>query len=321
MTPSTFIWHNGELKAWQDATVHVSAHALHYGSSVFEGLRVYACHDGPAFFRLPEHTHRLFDSARIHGLDIGYSPEQIDRACHATVAANGLKAAYVRPIVFAGAGGLGVVPSPDAPVELVILAFEWGSYLGEAAERGADVCVSSWQRPAPNTMPAWAKAGGNYLSSQLISREAQRNGYDEGIALGTNGLLSEGAGENLFLVRDGELLTPPASAGILAGITRASVLSLAADLGLKARECELPREALYTADEAFFTGTAAEITPIRSVDRQPIGSGQPGPITLQLRQAFFGLFNGQTPDRHGWLERLDLAAAQEWPTRNLAASA
>jgi len=218
------------------------------------------------------------------------------------IRANAMPSAYVRPIVFRGAGGLGVLAKDDAPVDVAIIALNWGAYLGEAAERGADVCVSSWHRPAPNTLPSWAKAGGNYLSSQLIGLEARRNGYDEGIALGHNGMLSEGAGENLFLVKRGRLLTPPSSAGILAGITRDSVITLAADLGIAVEERELPREALYSADEVFLTGTAAEITPVRSVDRKAIGKGAPGPVTQQLRQAFFGLFDGRTHDKWGWLD-------------------
>ncbi|MDW2980010.1 MAG: branched-chain amino acid transaminase [Rhodanobacter sp.] len=296
-----FLWHNGRIKPWNEASVHVSTHALHYGSSVFEGERVYATPDGPAYFRLADHTRRLFESARVYEIEIGYSEAEIDAACHEVIRANGLKSAYVRPIVFRGAGGLGVLAKPGAPVEVAIMAMEWGAYLGDAAERGADVCVSSWQRPAPNTIPSWAKAGGNYLSSQLIGLEARRGGYDEGIALGVNGMLSEGAGENLFLVKRGKLLTPPSSAGILAGITRDSVLTLAATLGIAAEERELPREALYTADEMFMTGTAAEITPVRSVDRKSVGNGTPGPVTRALREAFFGLFDGRTDDQWGWL--------------------
>ncbi|WP_426661073.1 branched-chain amino acid transaminase [Rhodanobacter aciditrophus] len=297
-----FLWHNGRIKPWAEASVHVSAHALHYGSSVFEGERVYATPNGPAYFRLADHTRRLFESARVYEIEIGYGEAAIDAACHEVIRANGLQSAYVRPIVFRGAGGLGVLPRDGAPVEVAIMALEWGAYLGDAAERGADVCVSSWHRPAPNTFPSWAKAGGNYLSSQLIGLEARRGGYDEGIALGVNGLLSEGAGENLFLVKRGKLLTPPSSAGILAGITRDSVLTLAAELGIAVEERDLPREALYTADEVFMTGTAAEITPVRSVDRKPVGSGKPGPVTRALREAFFGLFDGRTHDKWGWLE-------------------
>jgi branched-chain amino acid aminotransferase len=296
-----FLWHNGRIKPWAEATTHVSTHALHYGSSVFEGERVYATPHGPAYFRLAEHTRRLFESARVYEIEIGYSEDEINAACLELIRANAMPSAYVRPIVFRGAGGLGVLAKDGAPVEVAIMAMAWGAYLGEAAERGADVCVSSWHRPAPNTLPSWAKAGGNYLSSQLIGLEARRNGYDEGIALGHNGLLSEGAGENLFLVKRGTLLTPPSSAGILAGITRDAVITLAADLGIAVEERDLPREALYAADEVFMTGTAAEITPVRSVDRKAIGKGAPGPITQQLRQAFFGLFDGRTEDRWSWL--------------------
>lgn len=301
MTQPNLIWHNGRLKPWHEATVHVSAHALHYGSSVFEGERVYATPRGPAYFRLAEHTRRLFESARIYEIDIGYSEDEINQACLDLIAANGMQSAYVRPIVFRGAGGLGVLPKPGAPVDVSIMALDWGAYLGDAIEHGADVCVSSWNRPAPNTFPSWAKAGGNYLSSQLIGFEAQRGGYDEGIALGTNGLLSEGAGENLFLVRRGTLFTPSSSAGILAGITRDTVITLARELGYAVEERDLPREALYTSEEIFMTGTAAEITPVRSVDRKAVGAGKPGPVTRALQKAFFGLFDGSVADTHGWL--------------------
>lgn len=307
MSNTPFLWHNGRIKAWADASVHVSTHALHYGSSVFEGERVYATPQGPAYFRLAEHTRRLFESAAIYEIEIGYSEDEINAACLELIRANAMRSAYVRPIVFRGAGGLGVLPKGGSPVEVAIMALDWGAYLGDALEKGADVCVSSWHRPAPNTLPSWAKAGGNYLSSQLIGLEARRGGYDEGIALGHNGLLSEGAGENLFLVKRGKLLTPPSSAGILAGITRDSVLTLAADLGITVEERDLPREALYTADEVFMTGTAAEITPVRSVDRKVVGKGEPGPITRQLQQAFFGLFDGRTEDRWGWLSLVNAA--------------
>lgn len=313
MSPTSLIWHNGRLKPWHEATVHVGAHALHYGSSVFEGERVYATPQGPAYFRLADHTRRLFESARIYEIDIGYSEEAINAACIELIAANAMPSAYVRPIVFRGAGGLGVLAQPGAPVEVAIMALDWGAYLGEAIEHGADVCVSSWQRPAPNTVPSWAKAGGNYLSSQLIGLEARRGGYAEGIALGSNGLLSEGAGENLFLVRRGVLYTPPSSAGILAGITRDTVMTLARELGYAVEERDLPREALYTSDEIFMTGTAAEITPVRSVDRKAVGSGRPGPVTRALQQAFFGLFDGRTADRWGWLTPVHAAAADRAP--------
>ncbi|HET8765274.1 MAG TPA: branched-chain amino acid transaminase [Rhodanobacter sp.] len=305
MNHTAFVWHNGQLKPWHEATVHVSTHALHYGSSVFEGERVYATPDGPAYFRLADHTQRLFESAKVYEIDVGYSEAEINAASHAVIRANHLQSAYVRPIVFRGAGGLGVLPRGEAPVDVAIMALEWGKYLGEAAERGADVCVSSWHRPAPNTFPSWAKAGGNYLSSQLIGLEARRGGYDEGIALGPNGLLSEGSGENLFVVKRGKLITPPTSAGILAGITRDSVLTLAAELGIAVEERDLPREALYSADEVFMTGTAAEITPVRSVDRKPVGTGKPGELTRTLQQAFFGLFDGSTADKWGWLTKVD----------------
>ena len=312
MSNMPFLWHNGRIKPWADASVHVSTHALHYGSSVFEGERVYATPQGPAYFRLAEHTRRLFESAAIYEIEIGFSEDEINAACVELIRANAMRSAYVRPIVFRGAGGLGVLPKGGSPVEVAIMALDWGAYLGDAVEKGADVCVSSWHRPAPNTLPSWAKAGGNYLSSQLIGMEARRGGYDEGIALGHNGLLSEGAGENLFLVKRGKLLTPPSSAGILAGITRDSVLTLAADLGIAVEERDLPREALYTADEVFMTGTAAEITPVRSVDRKVVGAGTPGPITRQLQQAFFGLFDGRTEDRWGWLTTVHSeAVAQE----------
>lgn len=319
MSHTSLIWHNGRLKPWHEATVHVSAHALHYGSSVFEGERVYATPQGPCFFRLAEHTRRLFESAKIYEIDIGYSEEAINQACIDVVAANGMASAYVRPIVFRGAGGLGVMPKPGSPVDVSIMALDWGAYLGDALEHGADVCVSSWNRPAPNTFPSWAKAGGNYLSSQLIGFEAQRGGYAEGIALGTNGLLSEGAGENLFLVRRGVVMTPTSSAGILAGITRDTVMTLARSLGYAVEERDLPREALYTSDEIFMTGTAAEITPVRSVDRKPVGDGRPGPVTRALQQAFFGLFDGRTPDTHGWLTPVTSAQATRAAVEDIAA--
>jgi len=300
MKSTNLIWHNGHLKPWAEATVHVSAHALHYGSSVFEGERVYATPRGPQFFRLADHTRRLFSSARVYGIDVGYSPAAIDEACHAVVRANDMSSAYVRPLVFRGCGGLGVLPAEDV-VDVAILALPWGSYHGDARENGADVCVSSWNRAAPNTFPSWAKAGGNYLNSQLVALEARRGGYAEGIALGTNGLLSEGAGENLFLVLNGTLLTPPTGAGVLVGITRDSVITLASSLGIPFAERELPREALYYAEEIFMTGTAAEVTPVRSVDGVSVGAGGVGPITRTLQDAFFGLFDGRTEDRWGWL--------------------
>jgi len=309
MQATELIWHNGEFKPWFAATTHVMTHALHYGSSVFEGIRVYDCQGEPAGFRMREHLQRLHDSARVYRMELPYSVGRLHQVCAELVLRNGLPSAYLRPIAYRGYGPLGVAPKQGNPIELAIAAFVWGAYLGEEArERGARVCVSSWQRLAPNTIPSGAKAGGNYLSSQLISMEAHRLGYDEGIGLAADGTLSEGAGENLFVVRNGVLFTPPQSASILAGITRDSVMTLARDLGVEVREMPLSREMLYLADELFFTGTAAEITPIASVDDIPVGPGHRGPLTQRLQDLFFGLFDGRTEDRHGWLEPLREAA-------------
>ncbi len=313
---SKFIWKNGELLPWQEATVHVLSHAIHYGSSVFEGVRVYATPEGPAAFRLEEHVDRLFDSARIHRIPMPFDREALLSACEQVVVENGLESAYLRPIVFRGYGGLGLVPGEDVDTEVVVAAVSWGRYLGEQAmEQGVDVAVTSWQRPAPNTVPTLAKAGGNYLSGSLISAEAKRHGYGEGIALSNDGLVSEGAGENLFVVRDGVLCTPPVASSILGGITRDTVIEMAAELGFPVREQAMPREMLYLADEAFFTGTAAEITPIRSIDGITVRAGGRGPITRQFQDRFFGLFDGSTPDRHGWLTRFahPMTHAQEMP--------
>jgi len=298
------IWYNGTMVAWKDATVHVLAHALHYGSTVFEGVRCYPTAKGPVIFRLTDHTKRLFDSAKIYRIDIPYTQEQINTACREVIRVNGLNnGAYMRPFAFRGYGEIGVAPKISPPVETVIAAFEWGAYLGaEGLENGIDVCVSSWQRLAPNTIPALGKAAGNYLSSQLISMEAKRLGFAEGIGLSTDGTVSEGAGENLFLIRGGVIYTPAVDNSILQGITRDSVVQLARAHGFEVREQAIPREMLYLADEIFFTGTAAEVTPVRSVDRITIGAGKRGPITEVLQSAFFGLFNGKTPDKHGWLE-------------------
>lgn len=308
--PSQFIWFNGKLVPWEKATVHVLSHALHYGSSVFEGIRAYETHKGVCIFRLKEHTHRLFDSAKIYRMDLPFSEQQISDACRTVVAANGLlRGAYVRPLALRGYGELGVTPKVEPPVEVAIAAYEWGAYLGaEGLENGVDVCVSSWQRVAPNTIPAIAKAGGNYLSSLLIGLEAKRLGFDEGIGLSPEGLVSEGAGENLFLVKDGVIHTPTLAHSILGGITRDTVMRLARERGLEVREGAIPRELLYLADELFFTGTAVEITPIRSVDRIPVGHGKRGPITESLQNAFFGLFSGRTPDKWGWLDPIDMQA-------------
>mgnify|MGYP001026584608 CR=1 FL=1 len=305
------IWFNGKLVPWEKATVHVLAHALHYGSTVFEGERAYPTDQGPVIFRLRDHTRRLFDSAKIYRMEIPYTQEEINAACKEVIVANGLtRGAYIRPFAFRGYGEIGVAPKNPPPIETVIAAFEWGAYLGaEGLENGIDVCVSSWQRLAPNTIPAMGKAAGNYLSSQLISMEAKRLGFAEGIGLGVDGNVSEGAGENLFLVRDGVIYTPALSNSILQGITRDTVVTLAREHGFEVREQAIPREMLYLADEIFLTGTAAEITPVRSVDRIQIGSGRRGPVTEALQAAFFGLFTGKTADKWGWLERCDTPAS------------
>jgi branched-chain amino acid aminotransferase len=304
------IWYNGKLVPWEKATVHVLAHALHYGSTIFEGERAYATPQGPAIFRLRDHTRRLFDSAKIYRIDIPYTPDQISAACKETIVANALdRGAYLRPFAFRGYGEIGVAPKVTPPTETVIAAFEWGAYLGaEGLEHGIDVCVSSWQRLAPNTIPTLGKAAGNYLSSQLISMEAKRLGFGEGIGLSVDGTVSEGAGENLFLIRDGVIYTPTLVNAILQGITRDTVITLARAHGFEVREQAIPRELLYLADEIFLTGTAAEITPVRSVDHIQIGAGKRGPITEALQAAFFGLFTGKTPDKWGWLELCEASA-------------
>ncbi|MGA9853483.1 MAG: branched-chain amino acid transaminase [Gammaproteobacteria bacterium] len=298
-----YIWHNGKIKPWAEATTHVMAHALHYGSSVFEGIRSYPTSKGVAIFRLADHMKRLFNSAKIYDIAMPYDMAALAAACREVVRVNNLNKAYIRPIVFRGAGNQGASLSAETPTEVAVGAWELGGYLGsDVIEKGIDACVSSWQRPAPNTIPMGAKAGGNYLSGQLIAREARRLGFGEGIALASTGLLSEGAGENLFLVFDGALHTTPASAAILNGITRNSLMKLANDAGIRVVERELPREYLYLANEVFMCGTAAEITPIRSVDRKPVGDGKPGPVTKKMQELFFGLFEGRTPDKYGWLE-------------------
>ncbi len=309
--PATeFIWFNGKLVPWEKATVHVLSHALHYGTSVFEGVRAYETPRGVAIFRLADHTRRLFDSAKIYRITVPFSVAQLSDACHQVISANALKrGGYIRPIVFRGYGEIGVAPPTDPPTEVAVAAWEWGKYLGhDADEAGVDVCVSSWHRVAPNTLPALAKAGGNYLSSQLIGMEARRLGFAEGIGLAADGTLSEGSGENLFLVKDGVLLTPALAHSVLGGLTRDTVMRLARERGLEVRECAIPRELLYLADEAFFTGTAVEITVIRSVDRLPVGNGRRGPVTEALQDAFFGLFSGKTADQWGWLDYVDMSA-------------
>ena len=311
MNPTEWIWHNGSYKPWHEATTHVLTHGLHYGSSIFEGIRVYEKDGVPVGFRLREHMQRLYDSARVYRIEIPYTLDELIAACHGVVLRNGLKSAYLRPIAYRGYGSIGVAPAGDVPIDVAIAAIEWGAYLGEEArENGARVCVSSWQRVAPNTIPAGVKAGGNYLSSQLISLEAHRLGYDEGLGLAADGTLSEGAGENLFMVRQGVLLTPPQAESILSGITRDTVIRLAHAMGYEVREQALSRESLYSADEIFLTGTAAEITPVASIDDLPIGCGSRGPITRQIQDTFFGLFSGATEDHFGWLEPVEENAEQ-----------
>ncbi|ESP94840.1 MULTISPECIES: branched-chain amino acid transaminase [Pseudoalteromonas] len=299
---SELIWHNGEMIPYQEATTHVLSHALHYGSSVFEGIRAYDTPNGPAIFRLDDHIQRLFDSAKIYRMEIPFSQEEVKAACKQAVKENGFSNAYLRPFAFLGHVGLGLNPKSHV-ADVTVAAMEWGAYLGEdSLAEGVDVCVSSWSRLAPNTMPTAAKAGGNYLSSQLISGEAKRNGYVEGIALDVNGYLSEGAGENLFMVRKGVLYTPPTTACILPGLTRDTIIHLAKERGYEVREEPIAREALYLADEFFMVGTAAEVVPVRSVDKIQVGAGKRGPITAELQQAYFDLVKGQAKDPEGWLD-------------------
>ena len=296
------IWMNGELVDFADAKIHVLSHVIHYGSGVFEGLR---CYDnrriGPAIFRLKDHTHRLFNSAKVLRMEIPYSEEEINEAIKATLQANGLRSAYIRPLVYRGMGTLGVDPVP-CPVDVAIAAWSWGAYLGEEAlAQGIDVRVSSWTRMAPNTFPALVKATANYLNSQLIRMEANIDGYTEGIALDTNGNVCEGSGENVFIVYDGKLFTPPLGSSVLKGITRDCIMILAREMGLEVHEHVIPREMLYHAEEGFFSGSAAEVTPIRSVDRIAVGDGKAGPVALELQKRFFAIVNGEEEDRYGWL--------------------
>lgn len=306
------IWFNGELVAYEDATIHVLSHVVHYGSSVFEGIRAYDTERGPAIFRLEEHMSRLVDSAKIHRMDLGYSVDELCEAVVSTVADSGLDACYIRPVSFRGHGKMGVNPLNN-PVHTVVAVWEWGQYLGaEAVEQGVDVQVSSWNRPAPNTLPSMAKAGGNYIGGSLIKMEAVKNGFAEGIALSVDGYLSEGSGENLFLIRDGEIYTPPTTMSILPGITRGSIIEIARERGYTIHEKTLPREALYLADEIFFTGTAAEVTPVRSVDHYQVGEGSRGPITAELQQAYFEALR-DTANPRGWLTFVDTPAGEAPP--------
>jgi branched-chain amino acid aminotransferase len=302
LTPTEKIWHNGRFIRWDEATIHVLSHVVSYGSSVFEGIRCYSTPAGPAVFRLREHVRRMVDSARIYRMEnLGFTAAQLAEAMLELVRVNHMDACYIRPIVLRGYGEVGVNPLKN-PIDVYIACWEWGQYLGEEAlAEGVDVCVSSWTRLAPNTLPAMAKAGANYMNSQLIKMEALANGYTEGIALDAAGYVSEGSGENIFVVRDGKIHTPPLGASVLPGITRDAILALARDLGIPLVETIVPREMLYIADEVFFSGTAAEITPIRSIDRIPVGKGRRGPVAEKLQKEFFGIINGSTPDRYGWL--------------------
>ncbi len=305
------IWHNGKFIAWDDATLHVMSHVVHYGSSVFEGVRCYELPSGPAIFRATEHIQRLIDSARIYRTELPFTRDEMVGGMIELVRQNGVWPCYIRPIALRGYGEAGVNPL-NCPIEVFILNFSWGKYLGHGAGEGegVDVCISSWTRTAPNTLPAMAKAGGNYLNSQLIKMEAMANGYDEGIALDVNGYVSEGSGENLFVVRNGVLHTAPMGNSVLPGITRDSVLQIARDLGIKIVEQQIPRESLYIADEVFFTGTAAEITPIRSVDKITVGKGNLGPMTKSLQAEFFGIVRGEKVDRYNWLTPVPVGAKQ-----------
>ena len=294
------IWMNGALINWDDAKIHVLSHALHYGSSWFEGIRCYDTKNGPAVFRMGAHIRRLFDSAKIYRTEIPYTEAQLAEAIKKTIRANKLRACYIRPIVYRGYGDVGVNPL-GCPVDVSIAVWEWGAYLGaEALEKGIDVCVSSWRRPTPGTSPAMAKSGGNYLNSQLIKLEAITNGYVEGIALDAQGTVSEGSGENIFVIRDNTIYTTPFGSSILPGITRDTIITLAKELGYTVVEMAIPREMLYISDEVFFSGTAAEVTPIRSIDKIVVGAGHAGPVTKKLQHAFFKIIQSGK-DKHNWL--------------------
>lgn len=296
-----FVWMNGQFVPWKEAKIHIASHVIHYGSSIFEGFRAYETPKGTAIFRLHAHIRRLYNSCKIYRMEIPYPEEQFNQAVIDTIKINKMKACYIRPIVYRGYSALGVDPFPN-PVDCAILVWNWGKYLGdEALEKGVDVCVSSWWRMAPNTFPALAKSGANYMNSQLIKMEALVDGYSEGIALNIRGHISEGSGENIFLVINGKVYTPPLSSSVLPGITRDSVIVLLKEMGIPIIEETIPREMLYIADEVFFTGSAAEITPIRSIDRIIIGAGQPGPVVKKLQKEFFAYVNGEREDKYGWL--------------------
>ncbi|MBX3278574.1 MAG: branched-chain amino acid transaminase [Acidobacteria bacterium] len=302
-TPPTAqkVWYNGKFIDWNDANIHVMSHVIHYASSVFEGIRCYQTPQGPAVFRLREHIRRLRDSCHIYRMDPPFSIDELVEASIETVRVNGFSECYLRPVIFRGYGTFGVNPLPN-PIEVYIASWVWGKYLGqEAIEKGVDVCTASWARMSPNTLPATAKSAANYMNSQLIKMEAITNGFVEGVALDASGNVSEGSGENLFMIRDGQIITPPLSSAILAGITRDSVMQIARGLGYEVKEAVIPRAALYIADEIFFTGTAAEITPIRSIDRIQVGSGERGPITAELQKEFFAITSGEKEAPGDWL--------------------
>ncbi|MGI9104545.1 MAG: branched-chain amino acid transaminase [Terriglobales bacterium] len=307
------IWHNGKLIPWKEATLHVMSHVVNYGSSVFEGIRCYSHPKGPAIFRAQEHAQRLLDSSKIYRMEVEFTRDELVKAMVELVQANGIWPCYLRPLVLRGYGEVGVNPF-NSPIEVYVVNYPWGKYLGHAsAEDGVDVCVSSWTRIAPNTLPAMAKSGANYMNSQLIKMEAILNGYVEGIALDANGYVSEGSGENLFLVRQGNLYTAPLGNSVLPGITRDSVIRIARDLRITVIEQPVPREMLYVAEEVFFTGTAAEITPIRSVDKITVGKGVMGPVTRSIREDFFGIITGAQPDRYHWFTPVPVKAKVKEP--------
>jgi len=313
------IWMNGKFVPWDDAKIHIGSHVIHYGSAVFEGIRCYGTPEGPAVFRLDAHTERLYNSAKIYRMDVPVTPDAFNQALMETITVNKLDACYIRPLIYRGYGQLGVNPFP-CPVDVAIMVWQWGKYLGtEALEKGVDLCVSSWTRMAPNTLPSMAKSAANYMNSQLIKMEAVKEGYVEGIALDSNGYLSEGSGENLFLVHKGTLYTPPMVSAVLPGITRDTVLTLARKAGIPVVEQMLPREMLYLADEVFLTGTAAEITPVRSVDKIQIGRGARGPVTEALQRAFFDVVECRVPDEHGWLTFVREVGAAASPVRKKSA--
>ena len=307
LKPTKHIWFNNELVPWEEAKIHVLSYGLHYGAAVFEGIRAYSTKNGTKIFRLEDHIKRLFNSAKIYRMNMPYDIEAIMQATRTTITSNNLNdGAYIRPIAFRGYNDLGLHASLDDGIDVAIAAWEWGAYLGtDGQEKGVDVCVSSWNKIAPNTIPVMAKASGNYLSGTLVAIEAKENGYDEGICLDSKGMVSEGAGENIFMVKNNEISTPPLSSSILDGITRDSVIKIAQSQGYEVTEREIAREELYLADELFFSGTAVEITPIRSVDRINIGNGSRGLITQEIQKVFFGLFDGSTPDDWGWLDSVE----------------